>query len=219
MKASYIYKITTLLLAFLLLSSCKKKDEDIKYTFNIAVTDYYSSAPISGVSVSAYTRGISSGVYSNTYQLQASQVSGSEGFALLEVPYSSYESIKIALEKEGYYSQSLEYNPDDFSTEGQNELSLQLKQKGVISIRIKNTSPFSAFDEITFNTINPDCAECAKFNSINLSGTNVDTTLTGSIVMNRYYKYQYIVTKNSVSTNYTDSTFCSSDTTFININY
>ncbi|MCB9188357.1 MAG: hypothetical protein H6599_03640 [Flavobacteriales bacterium] len=201
------------------LSSCKKKGQEISFDFSITIQDYYNESPIQDVSVSAYTKGVSSGTYTNTFQLQASESTSSAGVASFQVPYGGIEVIKLSIEKDGYFGQSIEYNPDDFSTEGNNALTIPIKKKGFISIRIQNTSPFSAFDEITFNTINNDCEECTDFNSLVLAGTQIDTTLSGITVGNRYFKYQYIVFKNGASSNYLDSALCVNDTTFININY
>lgn len=212
-------KIIFAILPLILLGACKKKEEEINFDFNIEVIDYYSSVPIENVTVKAYTKGINSGTYSSAYQLQASESTDNDGSCQFKVEYGGIEVIKISLEKNGYFSQNFEYNPDDFSTEEINDLKLPLKQKGIISIKIKNNSPISAADEINFNTLNSGCSECVKFNSLTLSGTNVDTTLTGTIVLNRYYKYQYIVTKNGNSNNYLDSAYCDNDTTFINISY
>lgn len=213
------WKYLFVLFVLTTLSSCKKNDNENEFEFSILTEDFYSSDPISNVSVSAYTKGVSSGTYNNTFQLQRSESTSSAGIASIHIPYSGLEVIKFSFEKEGYFSQSIEYNPDDFSIDEVNNLIIPLKKKGAISIRIKNTSPISAFDEITFNSINTDCSECVKFNSLVFSGTNVDTTLSGTVVSNRHYKYQYIVTKSGISTNYLDSAFCDNDTTYININY
>lgn len=211
--------IIFIFLVLFLLVSCKKQEEEITFDFNIKVIDYYSPTPIQAVTVKTYTKGVNSGTYSSAYQLKANESTNSDGSCEFKVGYGGIEVIKISLEKGGYFSQNFEYNPDDFSTEGINNLTLPLKQKGIISISIKNNSPVSASDEINFNTLNSDCNECIKFNSLTFSGTNVDTTLIGTIVLNRYYKYQYIVSKNGISNNYLDSTYCDNDTTFINISY
>lgn len=203
----------------LLLASCKKKDDEIKYEIRVTVTDYYSDAPVSSASVQGYTKGINSGTYSNTFQLAANETTSSAGIVTLSIPYGGLEVIKITIAKDGFFGKSEEYNPDNLSTENTNDVAIQIKQKGVVSFNIKNTSPTNTSDEITFNTINPDCDECVKFSSLNFIGMNVDTTLVGTVVLNRYYKYQYIVTKNGNPVNYLDSAFCSSDTTFINLNY
>ncbi len=212
--------ISYIALAFLLLTaSCKKEKEDITFEFEILTEDYYSGDPIGSVSVQAYTKGVSSGTFNNTFQLQASETTNGNGTANLNVPYGGIEVVKFTFDKEGYFNQIVEYNPDDFTTNSVNELTIPIKKEGYISFRIRNAFPISGLDEMTFNSLNADCQECVKFNSLDFYGTNVDTTIAGTIVASRYYKYQYIVTKNGTPTNYLDSAYCDTDTTFVQINY
>lgn len=208
-----------LLLALSIFSSCKKESDEISFEFQITVEDFYSSSPVEGVTVKAHTKGVSSGTYNNTFQLQSSEITNGSGLVTFDIPYGGIEVIKLSIEKDGYFNQVIEYNPDGFSTATTNVLTLSFKKQGIISIRIRNTSPISAFDNITFNTLNSDCEDCVQFNSLSLTGTSVDTTLTGTVASNRHYKYQYIVTKSGVANNFLDSTFCDNDTTFVNINY
>lgn len=203
----------------ILISSCKKENDSIEFQFEITTEDFYNASPIQGTIVRTSTKGVNSGTYNNTFQLQSSETTDINGIANLSAPYGSIEVIKMEIEKEGYFSQSLEYNPDDFSTENINHITFPMKQKGFINIGVTNAFPLSAYDEIIFNSINADCQECVNFNSITLNGTAVDTTLQGTIVQNRYYKYQYIITKGGVANTVIDSTYCTNDTTFIQINY
>lgn len=202
-----------------LFNYCKKTDDSISFDFSITVVDFYNETPISSVTVKAYTKGVSSGTYNNTFQLQASESTQNNGLATFEVPYGGIEVIKLSFEKEGYFNESVEFNPDDLTTEAANVITIPFKRKGVVSLRLYNSAPFSEFDEITFNTLNGDCDECTDFNSLVLTGTQIDTMLFANIVANRYFKYQYIVTKNGFTNNFLDSTLCSNDTTFIVLNY
>ncbi|CAG5079107.1 hypothetical protein [Parvicella tangerina] len=212
-------KYLLLFISLQLFASCNKKKDPIRFEFEIITEDYYTGDPLSDVEVSCFTKGVNGGTYNNTFQLEASEFTNHSGIALFNVEYGGLEVIKLTFDKASYFQQTSEYNPDTFSTNEVNTIRIPLKKKGHISIRIMNAFPISEFDEITFNSLNADCNECVKFNSLNLQGTAIDTTLSGGIVANRYFKYQYIVTKSGSSTNFLDSTYCDADTTFIDINY
>jgi hypothetical protein len=216
----YKSKLTwSILVLSIIFASCRKENDGIEFEFEVTTQDFYASTPIEGVSVKAHTKGVSSGTYTNTFELQASETTSSSGSTNFNVPYGGIEVIRMEFEKDGYFNQIVEYNPDDFSTNEKNAITINLKKEAAVSIRIQNTAPISAFDEIMFNTLNSDCDECVQFSSLVFTGFPMDTTLSGTVVANRYYKYQYIVTKSGVTTNYLDSAYCDNDTTFIEINY
>lgn len=215
-------KSTLLLTGFIFLfafSFCKKKGTEIEYQFNIKIKDYYNQTPVENVSVSIYSKSINSGTFSNTYSLGGSEKTESNGIAQLSLKFGALESIKIDTEHSDYFKTSTLYNPDDFSTENENNIEISLKQKGHLKIRVRNAFPFDAYDKLILNTLNSDCSECVKFTSLSFEDVAVDTTLSGQVVNNRFYKYQYIITKNGSTISHIDSTLCDQDTTLIEINY
>lgn len=201
------------------LLSCKKKNEDAKYVFAISTKDYYSNEIQSNISISAYTKTVSSGTFSNTYNLEASELSNSNGLCNIEIPYKAIESMKFEAKSNGYFTVQEIFNPDIFTTTEVNNIDILIKKKGVLKFNITNTSPFDSYDNILLNTLNSSCPECSNYNSLSLSGTAIDTSFTGNIALNRYYKYQYFVKKNSQTSTYLDSILCQNDTTLIEINY
>jgi hypothetical protein len=206
-------------LLLIVLVSCKKEKDDIKYEIQGEILDLNSSSPIQGAQVKLQTREIASGTYNSSYATAGEFDTQSDGFYNFSVRYGGIESFKFTISNENYFSKEAIINPDDFKTDQINTLNFSLQSKGTVHLRIKNNFFFDAFDEISFNTINPTCTNCVKFNSV-FTGEQVDTNLVGQVEANKYFKYQYSTVKNGFVSNFVDSVFCViGDTTYKEILY
>ena len=214
------YKVLLFCSVVILLWNCKKKNNEISFKIEGEIVDVNSNSPLSNIEVIASKREVASGTFNSSYSKFETLTTNSNGKFSVETNYGGIESLKFQFSHANYFSKEIIINPDDLSTEETNNLIVQLQSKGIISINIKNSSPFDQFDNFIFNSINSSCANCVKFNSLELNGNLVDTTLIGQVEANKYYRFQYIVTKNGSSSNFTDSVFCViGDTTFKVLNY
>ncbi len=202
------------------LTHCKKEKKDIVYNFEGAILDQNSNNGIPDAKITLSKREVSSGTFSSAFSNVDSYFSNSNGAYVLKSDFGTIESFKFKIEKENYFAIEKTFNPDEFRPNEVNQLDFSLIGKGVVSIRIKNNIPFDLFDEISFNSLNPSCNTCVKFNSIVLKEMLVDTVLIGNVEANRYFKFQYTIKKNNSTTNHLDSVFCVlGDTSFYNLNY
>ena len=218
MKTVSFYIITVNFLFFCL--ACKKEKQEITFDIEGSVTDINDDSGINAASVEVSKREVSSGTFNSSYSKLLSATTGSNGQYSFSTPYGSIESFKFEVSHKDYFGKEIIINPDDLSTEETNTLNFSLQSKGYIKISITNATPFDQFDEFSFSTLNPTCLNCVKFTSIQLDGAAADTLLVGGIEANKYFKYQYFVTKNGANTNYIDSVFCATgDTTYQTISY
>ena len=182
--------------------------------------DINSNNTLSDIEVLAYKRELSSGTFNSSYSKFETLHTNSNGVFVVETEYNGIESLKFQFNHANYFTKEVIINPDDLSTEKTNMLNFQLQSKGVIKFEISNSSPFDQFDKIIFNSTNSSCTNCVKFNSVEMNGAMVDTNLIGQIEANKYFRYQYIVTKNGATSNFFDSVFCTiGDTTVKILNY
>jgi hypothetical protein len=213
-------KLVILFVVVSIFCSCKKEKDDINYTIEGTITDINDNSPIESAKLTISKREVSSGTFNSSYSKISELTTTNNGLYSIITEYGSVESFKFELSHLDYFSKEIIVNPDDLSTEITNEYNFELTSKGYIKINIKNNSPYDILDQISFNSINSSCTNCVKFNSIELNGTTVDTILEGGIEANKYYKYQYFVTKNGVTNTYLDSVFCTiGDTTFTPLLY
>ncbi len=214
-KYIFLFFVTPLFFVF-----CKKESKDIVYNFEGYILDVNSKIGINDAKISLFKKEVASGTFTSAFSSVDSYNSSSNGSYILMSDFGTIESFKFRVEKENYFTIEQIFNPDDFKPNEVNQLDFSLVGKGVVSIRIKNSIPFDLFDEISFNSINPTCSTCVKFNSIVLKEMLVDTVLIGNVEANRYFKFQYTIKKNNSTTNHLDSVFCVlGDTSFYNLNY
>jgi hypothetical protein len=208
------------ILFVLFFSFCKKEKKEISYSFKGVISDSNNNTGIEGAQITIFKREVSSGTFNSAFSQEDTYTASESGAYELKSDFGTIESFKFKIEKENYFTIEKTFNPDDFRPNEVNQLDFSLIGKGVVSIRIKNNIPFDLFDEISFNSLNPSCNTCVKFNSIVLKKMQVDTTLTGNVEANRYFKFQYSVKKNNTTSNYLDSVFCVlGDTSFYVLNY
>ncbi len=205
----------------LALFSCKKKN-DGQIDISGIVTDGIQQVALSNVEVNIYVKEVTSGTYSNSYKLLGTTTTNSSGQYSLSFNYRTAIQYKIEMIKDGYYINEVEINPDDLSVEENNTQNLIVYPQSYLNLNITNATPDDLQDEILFSFINTDlsCPNCCVNSAISLQGMDVDTLINCNLYGGQYISYQYLVTKNSNTTQYTDSTFCPvGDTTHININY
>ena len=203
-------KVTILItISFMLLIlSCKKEQKENNFNFEGIITDTDDGSKISNAKITLSKREVSSGTFNSSYTNIDSEITNSNGLYNFSTTYGSIESFKFTLQQDNYFGKELIVNPDNLSTENTNELNFSLQSKGNININLVNATPFDEDDKILFSSLNPDCANCVKFTSIQLNGIAIDTNLIGVIEANKFFKYQYFVTKNGVNTSFVDSVFC-----------
>jgi len=220
-KTLYFMRLTAILaLAYFILLSCKKEKETINYDIEGTVLDINDNSPINDATVLVSKREVSSGTFNSSYSTITSEVTTADGKYSFTTPYGTVESFKFQISRDNYYGKEVLINPDDLATNSINTLDFSLQSKGYINIRVLNATPWDQLDKISVNSINPSCANCVKFTSIQMVGSDIDTNLVGSVEANKYFKYQYAVTKNGSVNNYVDSVFCIiGDTTFKTLSF
>lgn len=203
-----------------LLQSCKKEKDEITFDIEGTVTDINDSSPLASAEVKVSKREVTSGTFNSSYSPVTTETTSSTGQYNFSTPFGSIESFKFELSCENYFGKEVLINPDNLAADNINTLDFSLQSKGVISINIVNATPWDQFDNISFNSLNPSCTNCVKFTSIQMPGVSVDTNLVGTVEANKYFKFQYNISKNGAVSNLIDSVFCViGDTTFKSIQY
>lgn len=215
-----MHKIIVFSLILLFTFSCKKKDNNIVITGT--VTDIKSGQPASGLTLRLYIDEVQSGSYSNKFTLLQTVTTDGQGNYSFSNPYKTAVQYKITTFSANYYDDIEMINPDNLTTEHDNTLDFSVNSKSRYKIAFKNANPFDTNDEILFSVSNTDLTNpdgCGPV-SINLFGMFVDTLVTCPVYGGQTMYYSYVVTKNSITNQYSGNTYCPvGDTAIVTIQY
>ena len=195
-------------LVFLVLSC--KKDKKANIELSGSISDGVNGGGVSGVTVTLSYRQYQNGVASSAFTTIGTYVTSSDGNYSFSFEKPSAILYRIQLNRSDYFESSEEINPDLLTTQNQNTRNYTLFPSASFKILMTNTSPFNSQDQIVFQNLSEasSCASCCN-NSIKIfNGMTVDTSLTCTRYGDKYVRFQWIVTKNTVFNTYTDSVFC-----------
>lgn len=197
----------TLILFFLSLSSCYKKDQEIRLEGSIS--DPVLGIPLSGVSLVLSSNKVSSGIYSSGYTEITQVISDAQGKFILVFNKEKTDSYRFLLTKTSYFEQESIISAPDIEQSNTN-LKFTLKPKAGLKLRIKNTNPWDNFDLISWqiNNATQTCFQCCN-NTINKGyGSNFDTTITCNTIGNKSLVITSSSTKNGSTLIRIDTVFC-----------
>jgi len=201
-------KLTLILIITSVFLSCKKKDNKIVITGTI--TDVKSGIPAANIPLSLYVNESQSGSYNNNYELLESTTTNSDGVYKFSNPYMTAIQYQIRTESQDYFNNEFDINPQELTTDSDNTINYTLYSRSYYKIAIKNNTPYNSNDEIVLSIGNTDLSNpdgCGAV-SIDLVGGFVDTLIQCPIYGGQTLYYSYVVTKNSISNQYTGSVYC-----------
>lgn len=201
--------------------SCKKKEKNIVITGT--VTDTKSGLPASGLSLGLYIKEVASNSYSsNKFTLLETVSTDNQGKYSFSNPYKTAEQYKITSQSTSYYDHVEMINPDNLTTEHDNTINFTINSKSYYKIAFKNANPFDSNDEILFSVSNTDLTNpdgCGAV-TVDLFGMLVDTLVSCPVYGGQTMSYSYVVTKNSITNQYSGNTYCPvGDTAIVTIQY
>jgi len=121
-------------------------------------------------------------------------------------------TFEVAAQKNWYYD-TPEYISVKFGKKNE-DVDVPLKPLGYLKLNMKNTSPFSPSDKILYRGFMYVSGSDAFF------GMNVDTFDVGQVFGNTTIEISWYVTKNAITTSYSDLIYCPAfDTTSYSISY
>ncbi len=196
-------------LVFIVLSillGCRKKEVIVRVSGN--VSNSVLNQGVGSIKVKLFAKEIQGGTFSNSYKLLQQVNSDVNGNYSFEIPHRTVVDYKILIEDDLYFEYSEIINPDDWSLKEINRHDIVLSPKSYIKLQLRNQTPQSSTDNIVFVPENTNCSICFNPGLISLNGTQIDTVFRGSSLGMRFWKYTYVVTKNSMTYNYQDSVYC-----------
>lgn len=203
MKKGFLWMLLIALLA------CKK-DKSVTITFEGTVTDGVNGGGVSDVAVTLSYQAYEGGVASSAFTSAGTLYTNANGWYSFTFKKPAAIKYKIVLSRNAYFGITQEMNPDNFTTEHNNTLNYTLYPSATFHIGIKNQTPFNSQDQIVFQYIgeNTGCPTCCNNLLKTFTGTAVDTSLTCLRQGDNYVKFQWLVTKNSLTNLYSDSVLC-----------
>jgi hypothetical protein len=211
----------SILFTLLLLLSCKK-DKQVTMVISGTVSDGINGGGLSGVSVALSYQKIENGVASTAFSTVGTYTTSSDGRYTFSFNKPSVIKYKLQLVRTNYFGITEEINPDNLSTEHENTLNYTMFPSATFTIFIDNTSPVNNNDQVAYQNLseNNSCLSCCNNSLKILPGMSVDTSFTCSKYGNTYVKFQWMVTKNTITNIFSDSVFCpTGQTTTYQINY
>jgi hypothetical protein len=203
---------------FIVLSGCRKKEVSVRVVGT--VKNSVLNQGVSNAEVKLYVKEIQGGSFSNSFKVLHTTTTDANGYYAFEFPHHTVIEYKLQVENDLYFEYSQIINPDDWSLTALNTQDIDLLPKSVIRLRVKNLSPQTPIDNVVVVPDNVNCSQCFNPGLLSLNGTQVDSLFVGTTLGMIYWKYTYVVTKNSITYNYKDSVYCSAgDTASVTIFY
>lgn len=211
-------------LLFLLLAttlfSCKK-NKDAQVVIQGTVSDKNTGNPSSGVTVKIYYQEISNSSFSTSYKLLTSTTTDASGNYTFSFSRPSATSYKFELSSDMHYGFTETKNADAISSTDPNTVNFLIESRSWFSVRIRNTSPVGALDQIIYqNTTANDCSSCCSHAAFIYTGMTLDTTFVCSKIGGTNNDFTWSVTKAGSTNSFNQSVYCAPfDTTFYDLNY
>jgi len=209
------------ILLLLLMVGCKKEDPTFTLTFQATVVDPISNQPVSGANVAFRAQQITDGVWSSAFTTLASGTTDGNGVYTANFEKGTVVEYRVEIDKSDFFSDAFTISGDAISTESTYTETYSLYSEAYLNVRIVNSNPFDANDEIRYQKVNnTGCSFCCSNTLLDLDGENIDTTFTCPMYGGTKSVYNWFVTKNGNLTTFSDSVVCTpADTTFITISY
>ena len=213
-------RIILLVIPVLFFFSCKKESGEIDISGQLF--DPNAGNYVAGATVSIQANGVVDGVYNAGYTTIASGTTDANGKFSFTIDESAYDSFRFNFIKDGYYISQEVHSAGSIDPENPFNGSFNIYSKSILKVRVQNTTPFDALDEITFYFSNPpsNCSECCSTDPIQINGMSIDSTIYCSSYGSYNLIISYSYTKNSANFTYNDTVLTVPfDTTYHNISF
>jgi hypothetical protein len=190
----------------LLFFGCRKKEVLVRVEGS--VVNGVFEQPIENIEIKFYVKEIQGGTFSNSFKLLTTALTDGAGNFEVEFAHKTVQEYKIEVNHPDFFEFTQLINPDDWSLSEINKEIIELWPKSFINLSIKNQFPQNSDDNIVLLSANGNCDLCYIPSLISLNGMSIDTLFRSPSLGMRYWKYNYVVTKNSMTYNYIDSVYC-----------
>ena len=202
----------------IIFSACKKEPETIKSIAGIISNS--DGSPASDVNLKLLYQEIGTGTYSSAYNTAGTVLSRNDGSYSIEFDAPRATSYKYQLSSPMHFYKESTENAETVG--GSNTRNFTIDAYSWLAIRIKNTSPLSAGDQIIYQNISESgsCSECCDNSVFVFQGTSVDTTIICLRPTGNQIKFKWTVTKGTTTAEYLDSvSIMAYDTLVYNLYY
>jgi hypothetical protein len=203
----------------MLFPSCRKA-ENLDYIIQGKIVDSRHQAGLAGVSVRIDEQTLDGGTLSGALTTAAQVTTAADGSFELTFPRKNALTYQITLQKTGYFSRTIEVNPDNLTPNEPYAFNASLTPEATVSFRFINANPSTEDDLLRFRKLNAlfTCA-CCDNAWVNLEGMEVDSVFTCKLHGDYNLTYIYDVYKLE-ETSTVDSVFCAAfQTTYVEIAY
>ena len=215
-------KLSLLIFIFIVVSCKRNKDNMIDISGNVihAITDQN----IGDVQVLLEFKGFGGSSYSNTYTEIETTTTHQNGTYSFSFENRNAIEFRIKFSIENFYSEETTINPDDLDLTDINIYDKKLNSRSYMILNINNSFPQNNQDQIVFNFNDfifqdPGPGSCFS-NIISLTGSTADTTIECQVYGDQNVNFDYFVTKNNITNQYSGNVLCSTGDTIVkNINY
>lgn len=208
------------LLASLVISSCKKEENNI-LEIEGRVIESPGNTPVAGARVTLLKQGLEDGTFSSAYVPVNTVVTSASGNFNFEFERGNSGSYKLEIRKELYFEKDIEINPDLVQIGSSYTTTVSISPKAWLVTHLFNELPQNANDLLEFSYINASFScECCNSEPLVLVGTQIDTTFTCLLPGGYEMKYLVNMSKDTSDLFLIDSIICPKfDTTYINVGY
>lgn len=222
MKAqSQAFLPAVLVLAILVSVSCRKKNEPFALEIAGKVTDFSTGNGVAGATVTLQAQEITNNTWSSSYKTVTSTTSAADGSYSLGFDRVNAVDYEVSVSKKSYYAERENINPEKVIPDETYNASYSIKPEAWISVRVFNSNPVDATDELVYNLGQTfDCPNCCTGTTRKFTGNVIDSTIVCPLIGNSTVNLSWTVTKNGVVGSSVAAIACPSfDTTQFLITY
>ena len=212
--------LLSFLIGSLFLNACKK--EVATYDLSGKVFDPQLKKNVSSANISLKASKVQSGIYNPNYTEIQSVNTSSDGSFYLKVDYDNVSGYQVDVSKNNYFDESIRLKTDDIQNPDGLSLNIDLIPIAHIEIRIKNTTPQAADDEIRvhFSNVDVKCKDCWNNDTIVGIGPSYNFSKTAQVSGEKKMVLKWVVKKNGIQHVYKDTILSKAFTTVTyNIDY
>jgi hypothetical protein len=189
------------------LPSCRKA-ADLDLVLRGQVNDYRNNSGVKGVRVKLDEQVLQSGALSGAFVNAGEVTTDHNGYFELVFDRKNALNYRLTLSKEGYFSEVIELNPDNFRPNEPYDYNAVVIPEAFFTLTVRNVQPDSSNDLIRFRKLNAlfDCL-CCNNEFDEFYGASVDTSVTCRLYGDHMLTYTYDVLKLEETT-VVDSIYC-----------
>lgn len=199
-----------LLAGSLIIYSCNKDQKGSGYLISGKIVDPYSGEVVTDVQVSLSEQTIQNGAYNTNFYPIDTVFSDANGQYQIEFSKNNALAYKMKLEKEGFYTEIIDFDSDDLTTAETNIMDQDMYTKSMVLFHILNSGDSDASDNLTLykKSGKTGCENCCPNEPTEYDGANVNIEYFCAANGGAFMAYEY-TTSTAFGFNYIkDSVFC-----------